>query len=206
MDDGFGPVHTGVIDEYVYRPQAPLHLTHEALNVALMGNIAGVAEDLGLLPHRGPARRALNGRAGKGRGDWERARLEAAYILETSPLHAFDGSEAELQWLRSLHGVVLQRFKPSPLDEVATVILPGRAWTEKAGTATSMEGRVQRLRQAIDAAAVPDDWETIHRLAQALGGEWVYPDLDAVFADLLKVLPGYEVARRGERVLWEAPA
>jgi NADH-quinone oxidoreductase chain G len=164
------------------------------------------AEDLGLLPHRGLARRALDGRAGKGRGEWERARLEAAYILETSPLHPFEAGEAELQWLRSLHGMVLQRFKPSPLDEVASVILPGRAWTEKAGTTTNMEGRVQRVRQAIDAAAVPDDWMTIQRVAQTLGGEWMYADLDGVFEDLLKALPSYEVARRGERVLWEATA
>ena len=160
------------------------------------------AFDLGVLPHRGPAYAALDGRAGKGRAEWEKAQLEAAYILETSPLHSFDASAAEELWLQSLHGIVLQRPAPSPLDEVAHVILPGRSWTEKSGTVTNMEGRVQRLRQAIDAPSVRDDWMIIQGIARALGAQWAYAGADEIFNDVLTVLPGYEVVSSGERVVW----
>jgi len=160
------------------------------------------AEDLGILPQRGPAYTAIVGSPGKGRTEWPRAGLRALFIYDASPLHQFDATEAELNWMRSLDSVIVQRFRPSAIDEVAHVVLPGRAFTEKDGTVTSMEGRVQRIRMAIDTAAVKDDWSILQRIATALGAAWAYSSVDAVYHDLSEAVPSYAAAPIGRRALW----
>ncbi|HYM49520.1 MAG TPA: molybdopterin-dependent oxidoreductase [Candidatus Limnocylindrales bacterium] len=164
------------------------------------------AQDLGILPDRGSGYAALSGPAGRPRLGWEAAGILGVYLFEASPLHAFDASGEEREWLARLDTVVLQRSRPSPLDEVAHVILPGRTFTEKDGTVTNLEGRVQLIRAAVDAAAVRDDWRILQDLAQALGAEWHYGVVEDVFADLARAMPQYQRALLGERVLWsEAP-
>src|SRR5205085_2155414 len=77
--------------------------------------------------------------------------LKALYVHESSPLHGFTPTDAESMWLPALPLLIVHRFTASPLDDLAHVILPGHAFTEKDGSVTSMEGRVQRIRKGIDA-------------------------------------------------------
>jgi NADH-quinone oxidoreductase subunit G len=160
------------------------------------------AIDIGILPAQGPGFQALDGRRGRPRSEWEAAGVLGAYLYEASPLHGFEASGEELEWLGRLQTVVLQRPRPSPLDEVAHVILPGRAVTEKTGTWTNMEGRLQQVREGIDAAALRDDWKILQSVAHACGADWAYTEVDDVFRDLSAALPPYQADRIGERLLW----
>ncbi|HVH65562.1 MAG TPA: molybdopterin-dependent oxidoreductase [Candidatus Acidoferrum sp.] len=162
------------------------------------------AKDLGILPHFGPGYASLNGQAGKGRIDWPGAGLKALYIHESSPLNAFTPTDAESMWLPKLPLVVYHRFRSSPVDELAHVIIPGHAFTEKTGTVTNMEGRPQRILDAIDAAWIRDDWRVFQELANKLGANWGYESVEEITGDLVKALPPYAVWTRGERVLWSA--
>jgi formate dehydrogenase major subunit len=99
--------------------------------------------------------------------------------------------------------VVFQRFSPSPLDDLAHVIIPGHAFTEKSGTVTNMEGRVQRIRKAIDAEWIWEDWRVIQEIANRLGATWSYDSVDGITTDLIRSLPPYGAAvNSGGRVLW----
>jgi NADH-quinone oxidoreductase subunit G len=160
------------------------------------------AKDLGILPHRGPGYVSLNGQAGKGRVEWPGAGIKALYVHESSPLHGFVPNDAESMWLSSLPLVVFHRFKASPLDDVAHVIIPGHAFTEKDGTVTNMEGRVQRILKGIDAAWVRDDWQVFQEIANHLGASWSYEGVERITADLIRSLPPYAAANQGARVLW----
>jgi NADH-quinone oxidoreductase chain G len=165
------------------------------------------AKDLGILPHVGPGYVALNGQAGKGRVEWPGAGLRALYVHESSPLTAFTPTDAESMWLPSLPLVVYHRFKPSPLDERAHVILPGHAFTEKYGTVTNMEGRVQRINAGIDAAWVREDWRAMQDIANRLGAGWGYDSVAEITADLARSLPPYSAAvNKADRVLWSERA
>jgi NADH-quinone oxidoreductase subunit G len=165
------------------------------------------AKDLGILPHLGPGYVALNGQAGKGRVEWPGAGLRALYVHDSSPLTAFAPTDAESMWLPSLPVVVYHRFKPSPLDERAHVILPGHAFTEKEGTVTNMEGRVQRINAGIDAAWVREDWRVIADIANRLGAGWAYESVTEITADLARSLPPYAAAvNKADRVLWSEQA
>ncbi len=160
------------------------------------------AKDLGILPYLGPGYVSLNGQAGKGRVEWPGAGIKAVYVHESSPLNSFKPTDAESMWLSGLPLLVFHRFKPSPLDEMAQVIIPGHAFTEKDGTVTNMEGRVQRIRKGIDAAWVREDWRVFQEIANHLGASWNYEGVDQVTADLVRALPPYAALNQGGRVLW----
>jgi NADH-quinone oxidoreductase subunit G len=160
------------------------------------------AKDLGILPHRGPGYVSLNGASGKGRVEWPGAGVKALYVHESSPLNGFVPTDAESMWLSALPLVVFHRFKPSPLDEVAHVIIPGHAFTEKDGTVTNMEGRVQRILKGIDAAWIREDWRVFQGIANHLGASWDYPSVEGITADLVHALPPYAAVNQGARVLW----
>jgi len=160
------------------------------------------AKDLGILPNLGPGYVGLNGQSGKGRGDWAEAGVRALYVHEPSPLNTFTPTDAEDIWLATLPLLVLHRFKASPLDDVAHVIIPGHAFTEKDGTLTNMEGRVQRIAAGIDAAAIRDDWSVMQDIANQLGAGWTYEAIGEITSDLIKTLPPYAALNRGERALW----
>ena len=164
------------------------------------------AKDLGILPHLGPGYTSLNGQAGKARTEWSGAGLRALYVHESSPLHGFTPSDAESMWLPTLPLLVFHRFKPSPLDEMAHVILPGHAFTEKDGTVTNMEGRVQRISRGLDADWVVEDWRVFQEIANGLGAGWAYESVADITAELVRSLPPYSALNRGERVLWSEPA
>jgi len=161
------------------------------------------AKDLGILPHLGPGYASLNGQSGKGRVEWPGAGLKALYVHESSPLHGFTPTDAESMWLPTLPLLVFHRFRASPLDNLAHVILPGHAFTEKDGTVTSMEGRVQRIRKGIDAEWVWEDWRVLQEIAKRLGASWAYDSVAGITADLVGNLPPYAAAlNTGGRVLW----
>ncbi|HEV3096105.1 MAG TPA: molybdopterin-dependent oxidoreductase [Candidatus Dormibacteraeota bacterium] len=161
------------------------------------------AKDLGILPHLGPGYASLNGQSGKGRVEWPGAGLKALYVHESSPLHGFTATDAESMWLPTIPLVVFHRFTVSPLDNLAHVILPGHAFTEKDGTVTNMEGRVQRIRKGIDAEWVWEDWRVLQGIANRLGAAWTYESVSGITSDLIRSLPPYGAAvNTADRVLW----
>jgi predicted molibdopterin-dependent oxidoreductase YjgC len=66
--------------------------------------------------------------------------------------------------------VVVQACYQSPLTERADVVLPMAIWSERAGSLTNSEGRVQQARPAVkpQGEARPD-WEILSLLAEKLG-------------------------------------
>jgi formate dehydrogenase alpha subunit len=71
-------------------------------------------------------------------------------------------------------------------------MLPATTYAEKDGTFTNLEGRVLRVRQAMDAIgeSVPD-WQIMTAIANGLGCQWEYESANDVQAEIMKLLPGY---------------
>ena len=65
-----------------------------------------------------------------------------------------------------------------------------------------MEGRIQRIRTAIDAAWVREDWRVMQAIANRLGAGWDYADIAEITAELVRALPPYAAVNRAERVIW----
>jgi NADH dehydrogenase (ubiquinone) Fe-S protein 1 len=78
----------------------------------------------------------------------------------------------------------------------ANVILPGAAYTEKAGTYVNLEGRMQQTRAA---ASTPgdarDDWKIIRAVSEIVGSRLPYDTLDEVQERLEAVSPTFGRSR-----------
>ncbi len=66
--------------------------------------------------------------------------------------------------------LVVQAAYASPLTEKADVVLPSAIWSERSGTLTNTEGRVQTANQAVEPLGdAKADWEILALLAGKLG-------------------------------------
>lgn len=86
----------------------------------------------------------------------------------------------------------------------ASVLLPGRTIAEKAGTVTSTEGRVQRVRPAVQPRfAFPSDLRILGDLAAGLGADLgVQPLAGPVFELIGRAVPAYRGCQGGLRADW----
>ena len=71
-------------------------------------------------------------------------------------------------------------------------VLPACTSAEKDGTFTNLEGRVLRVREAIDpiGESLPD-WHIMTALANGLGCQWQYESSQDIQTEIMKLLPGY---------------
>ncbi|HUY57311.1 MAG TPA: 2Fe-2S iron-sulfur cluster-binding protein [Candidatus Micrarchaeaceae archaeon] len=94
------------------------------------------------------------------------------------------------------------------LSRHATVLLPGRTIAEKAGTVTNTEGRVQRVRPAVQPRyAFPSDLRILGDLARGMGADLgVQPLAGPVFELIVRAVPGYRGAAGGLRADWNLSA
>ncbi|PZU60986.1 MAG: NADH-quinone oxidoreductase subunit G [Sphingobium sp.] len=76
----------------------------------------------------------------------------------------------------------------------ADVILPGAAYTEKAGTYVNLEGRVQRGEKAVFAPGdAREDWSILRALSEVLGATLPFDSFDALRAEMAKAVPALGV-------------
>jgi len=74
--------------------------------------------------------------------------------------------------------------------QIADVVLPGAAYTEKSGTYVNTEGRVQMTRAAISLpGAARTDWKIIRAISEFLGVPLPYDDVAALRERMVEVSP-----------------
>jgi NADH-quinone oxidoreductase subunit G len=88
--------------------------------------------------------------------------------------------------------VVYQGHHGDDGAQVANVVLPGAAYTEKDATYVNMEGRVQRAKRAVfPPGEAKEDWAIIRALSDALGAPLPYSSLNQLRERMLKVAPHF---------------
>ncbi|CAI6328437.1 unnamed protein product [Periconia digitata] len=82
--------------------------------------------------------------------------------------------------------------------QLADVVLPGAAYTEKSVTYVNTEGRVQMTRAAVGLpGASREDWKIIRAASEYLGAELPYDDVEALRDRMVEISPAlrmYDVA------------
>jgi NADH-quinone oxidoreductase subunit G len=168
------------------------------------------AKDLGMLPNFGPAYAELSERGKNGRQILEAlAAGELRALLMLGPNPALE-AEADLleRALRKAACLVAFDTRPGIVSRYATVLFPGHAIFEKAGTITNVEGRVQRIRAGLPpASATPTETRVLTSLAGEMGAVgWGSGDPLAVNRLLRDAFPAYGRAGNGGRALFTAEA
>ena len=88
----------------------------------------------------------------------------------------------------------------------ADVVLPGAAFTEKAGTYVNFEGRMQQTKTAISAPGdAREDWKIVRAVSEVLGATLPFDDVGDVQQRLEAVSPTFaraHINRPHEGVVW----
>ena len=91
--------------------------------------------------------------------------------------------------------LALSDLLQNPLVEAAHVVIPGTAWAEKDGTFMNVDGRVQRIRKAVEppVTARPEaQW--LQEALVSLGARATVTSIEGVFRE---ALPGYDYGKIG---------
>jgi predicted molibdopterin-dependent oxidoreductase YjgC len=102
------------------------------------------------------------------------------------------GEMPSLPELANLEFLLVQDIIETEAMQYAHVVLPATTFVEQDGTLTNLEGRVQRLRQAIPPLRLArPGWMIVRDVAQQIGAAWSYPAVAAVMAEIAALVPAY---------------
>lgn len=80
----------------------------------------------------------------------------------------------------------------NPTADLVDLVLPSAVYAEKDGTFTNSDGRVQRIRAAVEPwAGAKSEWEILKVLSLRLGLELESPDAPALFLEMAKHEPAF---------------
>jgi predicted molibdopterin-dependent oxidoreductase YjgC len=132
----------------------------------------------------------------------EKGQLKALYILGENPLRALPQSERVQKALQNLDFLVVQDIVNSDTAQIADAVLPGAAISEKQGSVTNLEGRVQPFDPVVrPPGKARADWEILDLLAARLGEATPYESLENIRKEIRQLVPMY-AAFNGKGETW----
>lgn len=122
----------------------------------------------------------------------ENGTLKAAYIMGENPLRKLPQPERVEKAFKNLDFIVVQDILVNRTTQLANLILPGAAFTEKAGAFTNMEGRIQNFMPVVHPPGdAKPDWEILALLAAKMGYPERYDTLEQVKQEIRRLVPIY---------------
>jgi predicted molibdopterin-dependent oxidoreductase YjgC len=168
------------------------------------GNFVG-AHDMGVHPALLPGYRALS--TPMARKDFE-TKWEAS--LSASPGRTYEdiiagirqgeikaiwlaGEVPPMKDLANLAFLVVQDIASTDNLQYAQVVLPATTFAEMDGTLTNLEGRVQRLHQAISPVGISrPGWTVLRDVAKLMGtSHWDYSSAADIMTEIVSLVPAY---------------
>ncbi len=93
--------------------------------------------------------------------------------------------------LRAMDCVIVQDLFLNETAKFAHVFLPGTAFLEKDGTFTNAERRINRVRPVMPPRTGQFEWETVCRLATAMGYPMAYANAAAIMDEIAALTPTF---------------
>ena len=118
--------------------------------------------------------------------------IKALYVVGENPAVSEPGAAAVKEALEQAEFLVVQDIFLSETARYADVVLPACVITERDGTLTNTERRVQRVREALPPLdGCKPDWEIVLALANQLGADWAYASPADIMVEIAKAVPQY---------------
>jgi formate dehydrogenase alpha subunit len=128
-------------------------------------------------------------------------KIKGLYIVGEDPILSLPHSSLVAEALASLNFLVVQDMFLTETARLANVVLPAASFAEKEGTFTNFEGRVNRVRKAIEPLGESlADWEIILRLAEKMGAPMPFSFLKQIMEEIEGLVPLYEGYTDSERL------
>lgn len=182
------------------------------------------AGDMGAVPYSLPGGQRINNEAG--RKQWEKnwdsklspdpglnmirmieeaenGNLKALFIMGENPLRSLPQRDRVQKALSNLDFLVVQDILATESHTIADVALPGAAFSEKGGSFTNLEGRIQSFEPAVTPPGeAKPDWEILDLLYGRMGSLKAYSSLEKIREEIHHFVPMYEELGRNGRISW----
>jgi len=122
-------------------------------------------------------------------------KIKGMLIVGENPALNFPRPSLVGKALATLEILVVADMFPTETARLATVVMPAASFAEKEGTFTNFEGRIQRVRKAIEPIgdSLPD-WEIVSRLASIAGHPMPYSSPQQVMDEIEELVPLYQTS------------
>ncbi len=121
-----------------------------------------------------------------------RGKIRAMYVAGENPMMSEPYLEHVKRAISNLDFLVVQDIFPTETAVMADVILPAAAFTEKDGTFTNTERRVQRVRKAVNPPGeAKADWQIITELSSRMGFDFGYSSPSEIMDEISSLAPIY---------------
>src|SRR5437016_4784978 len=118
--------------------------------------------------------------------------IKALYLVGENPLATLPASTGVREALEKVQLLICQDPFLTETGRLAHVVLPATTFAEKDGTFTNLEGKVNRVRPALEPfEEARPDWEIFAALGTGLGYPMEYEAAQDVQREIMKLLPGY---------------
>ncbi|MBN1314706.1 MAG: molybdopterin-dependent oxidoreductase, partial [Anaerolineales bacterium] len=138
--------------------------------------------------------------------------LQAMYVMGENPMVSDPDLNHARKALKKLNLLVVQDIFMTETAELADVVLPAASFTEKDGTFTATDRRIQRVRKAVEPPGKSrQDWAIVSDLARMMGGKgFDYQSPEQIMVEIAAVTPiyggvTYERLEQGEHLQWPIP-
>jgi formate dehydrogenase alpha subunit len=122
----------------------------------------------------------------------ESGQLKALYVMGENPLRSLPQPERVKNALKKLDFLVVQDILNNEIAKIADVVLPGAACSEKSGSFTNLEGRIQSFSPVVPPpGSAKPDWEILDLLAVRLGTPGPYGSVAKVREEIRRLVPPY---------------
>ncbi|MFC2012104.1 molybdopterin-dependent oxidoreductase [Chloroflexota bacterium] len=123
----------------------------------------------------------------------KKGKIKGMLIMGENSVLSFPNGTAVAEVLASLEFLVVQDMFLSATAGLASVVLPAASFAEKDGTFTSLGGKINRIRKAIEPVgeSLPD-WEIILKLAARMGKPLPFSSLEQVTDEIKEMVPFYK--------------
>lgn len=133
----------------------------------------------------------------------EKGNLKALYVMGENPLRGFPEIERVQRALQNLEFLVVQDILSNKTSALADVVLPGAAFSEKAGSFTNLEGRIQSFEPVVlPPEEAKSDLEILAQLANRMGQTDQDFSLLKVRREIRRVIPSYSELRDNPGQSW----
>ena len=133
----------------------------------------------------------------------EKHSLKALYIMGENPLRSLPQPERISDALNNLELLIVQDILTNETTQLADVVLPGAAFSEKGGTFTNLEGKIQSFEPVVSPPGeAKSDWKILDLLFAKIGYSKKYSSLKDIRTEISSLVPMYSELGRNRGETW----
>ncbi len=117
--------------------------------------------------------------------------IKALYVMGENPVFNIPDGSSVKEALGNLDFMVVQDIFLTETGEMADVVLPALGWTERIGTYTNLERRIQLQKKAVESSSGMEDWRILSELSNKMEYKMKYMQAEDVMHEMAKVSPLY---------------